>query len=306
MTAMKLLWRDPDRLPYLFTLSQAASKHGVDLAIEPGRGREYGDLLLGGQCEFLAENYWNLQSFKARGEPIIAIATAVTVRNEKLLARQGIDSLDDLRGKKLGIRGMRPTDLIDPLWVRDAGLEGDVEVVLVPESETGRWGVWKKVVAGEVDAAFVTNLYVDEALAAGLHEIPTEPYGFLGNAVLTTTRQIIETRRGEVEAVVRAAFDTVTMFANEPDTVQGIMTSRIPPDLMKPPYASLETPQQVKRVYEIIRDELADPPVPTPEAIANFRRMTLPALSDLAGYNPLLMWDFSFASAIADERKKAS
>ena len=49
-------------------------------------------------------------------------------------------------------------------------------------------------------------------------------------------------------------------------------------------------------VNELIRDELAPMPVPLPASVSNFHRMMLPEHPYLADYNPLLMWDLSFAS----------
>ena len=158
------------------------------------------------------------------------------------------------------------------------------------------------MVEGEADAAIVTNLYADEALGAGLHELPMalEPYGFLGSVVYTTSRAIVAGRRQDVEALVRAAFDATLLFRDDPQTVMELM-SHIPAGDMKAPMVTLESEAKVESVYRIIRDELAYPPVPTLDAIGNFHRMTLLASQDLANFNPLLMWDLSIASAIADE-----
>jgi hypothetical protein len=304
MATLRGLWRDSDRLPYLHVVKHAASAYGLDLQLAPARGREYAEILLGGDCDVLLENYWNLQSYRARGEPLACVASALNRRNEKLLARDGVADIQDLRGGRLAVRGQRPTDLIEPLWVKDAGLEDDLEVVLVPESETGRWGVWRKVVQGEADAAIVTNLYADEALAAGLHEIPMplDPYGFLGSVVYTTTRANVAGRHQEIESLVRAAFDAALLFRDDPRTVMELM-SHIPAEEMKAPMVTLESTAKIESVYRIIRDELAYPPAPTLDAISNFHRMTLLASQDLADFNPLLMWDLSLASAVADERR---
>ena len=58
----------------------------------------------------------------------------------------------------------------------------------------------------------------------------------------------------------------------------------------------------LRHLYEILRDELDDPPVPTLEAVLNMRRMRLKSAPELASFNPLLMWDLSFARRALRER----
>ena len=57
-------------------------------------------------------------------------------------------------------------------------------------------------------------------------------------------------------------------------------------------------------MYADLRDELADPPIPTAQAIANFYEMARPHFPELEGYNPLQMWNLSIASRIIDERRR--
>ena len=69
------------------------------------------------------------------------------------------------------------------------------------------------------------------------------------------------------------------------------------------PNITIATAQERDSVYAHLRDELADPPIPTPEAIANFYNMALPHFPELKGYNPLQMWDLAIARRITDQRK---
>ena len=67
---------------------------------------------------------------------------------------------------------------------------------------------------------------------------------------------------------------------------------------MKAPNITIDTDEERERVYGHLRDELADPPIPTAEAIANFCQMAVPHFPELEGYNPLTMWDLSIARGI--------
>ena len=301
MGTIRLLWRDADRLPYLYTVRHAAAAYGTELVLERGAGREYAELLFDGRAELLAENYWNQQLNRAKGMPLVSIAAAVNSINERLYARPGVASVAGLRGKRIAVRDARPTNLIDPLWLRHVGL-ADAEVVLVPDAEVGRWAMWKKVSDGDCDAAIVTNLFSDAAIAAGLEPLDLGGFGFLGGVVYTTSTDLLEQRAADMENVVRAAFDAAMLFEEDKQTVLDVMAS-IPDGLMKAPGATVATVEERETAYEHLAAELANPPLPTPQAIGNFYDMAVEEYPELTGYNPLEMWDLRIASRIMEERR---
>ena len=303
MGTIRLLWRDADRLPYLYAVRRAAAAYGAEVELARQSGREYAELLFDGRAEMLAENYWNQQLNRAQGMPIVAVAAAVNAINERLYVRPGVASLAELRGKRVAVRDARPTNLIDPLWLRRAGL-ADAEVVLTPDAEVGRWATWKRVVEGDCDAAIVTNLFSDAAVEAGLAPLDLGPFGFLGGVVLMTSADLLEERGADIDGVVRGAFDAAAQFRNDKAWALDVMTS-IPEGLMKAPGATVDTAEERERVHRHLAHELADPPMPTPEAIGNFYDMAVDAYPELAGYNPLQMWDLRIASGIHDERRLA-
>ena len=169
------------------------------------------------------------------------------------------------------------------------GFAQDVEQVIVSETEVGRWGNWKKVLQGECHGCFVTNLYADEPLHAGLKHIPIEPYGILGNVTLTISEQLIERRREEVQHLVDAAFDANDLFKKDNTRALEIMRKE-PMQLM-----NIKDEETMRRVYEILKEELSDDPIPSAQGIANTHRIRLSRSPELADFNPLLMWDLSFA-----------
>jgi hypothetical protein len=289
MATFRLLWRDADRLPYLYVLKHCVAKHGLELELGRSPSQEYGELAIRGEAEILAENYWNLQFFRARGEPLVCIGCAVTSINEQILAGPGINSLLDLDGKRLAIRDARPTNLIDPLWVKEMGL--NVEMLFADERKIGRWGPWKMVLSGEADGAITTKLFSDEPIRQGLKPIPMGQFGFLGSVVFTTSRAVTQNRRDDVEAFMRGAFDAAEVFKQDRATSLSIMKNA-PEKLMT---FEVEGEAHLERLWEILSDEIAAVPLPTAEAISNFHKMTFPAYDELKDYNPLTMWDTSFA-----------
>ncbi len=302
MGTLRVLWRDADRLPYLHTVRDAALAYGTVVELIQAETREFGELLLDGRVDVVAENYWNQQMNRAvKGWPLVALAAAVNTVNEQFVVRPGITSLDELHGKRIAIRGMHPTDHSDPVWIAQLGL-GDAEFVFVPEAESGRWAPWKRVVDGDCDAAIVTNLFIRPALEAGLKTLEVPTYGFLGNVVYTTTLEKRDGMRADMVNLVKAAFDAVKTFKTDKAAVLQTMLD-IPADLMQPPNIELATQEDREFVYASLRDELADPPIPTPESIANFYTMVLKDFPEMQAHNPLLMWDLSIARAILEERR---
>ena len=298
MSGFSVMYRDLERTPYLYTLQHAAKNIGMEVNIQRAESYEWAQLLQDGTVDFLAENYYGLQNHRAKGVPFVSVASAVTWRNEQLLVSPEVRTIEDLKGKKLAIRGVGPSELGPKLWLKDCGLDKDVEAVVVSDKEVGKWGNWKKILQGECHAGFVTNLYVDEAFDAGLKVLPLERYGLIANVTLTTRRDVIEKRREEMATLVRAVFDASSLFKRDASTTLEIM-SREPMQLLE-----IKSEQALERTYEILRDELSEVPIPSVEGISNTHRMTLFRSDELANFNPLLMWDLSFVSSILDEKQR--
>jgi hypothetical protein len=297
MGTIRILYRDYDRAPYLYTLQATAKKLGLDVALTKAElGGRFPEFLLDGATDFLAENYWQLQALRAKDQKLVSVATAVSTLNEQLFVHPSINTIADLRGKKLAIRGMGPSQLIPGLWLKDHGLGGDVGEVTVSEDEVGRWGQWKKVVTGECHGTFVTNFYQDEPRKGGLKELATEPYGFIGNVTLTTLESFTASRRDDVQKLVDAAFAASRLFKHDPAAAMDICLGE-PAKLLK-----LDGRAAIERIYGILREELSEMPIPTAEGIANTRRMALLRMPELGDFNPLVMWDLSFAREAIKKR----
>jgi hypothetical protein len=171
---------------------------------------------------------------------------------------------------------------------------------VISDRDLGKWGHWKKILSDEIDATFIQKLYADGAVAAGLKVLPVEPFGYLGHTTLTTHRDVVEKDRSAAETLVRAAFDATQMFKSEPGVVIDLLSSELWPSL-----TNLHD-QKVERVYEIFRDELPAYPVPSVEGLTNMRNMAKKADPDLESFDPLEMWDLSFAGKLLHERAAAN
>ena len=304
MDSLRLLYRDVDRTPYLFTLRACAERVGLklelirfdmmSLASSGPTGQDWGELLLSGVVDVVGENYWGLQSYRATGRPVLCLASNTSLWTEKLLVGPGIKSIGDLRGTRFALRSPGPQALLPKVWLADMGLASSVEVVTYSDQEVGRWRHWAQVASGECQACFVTNVYADRALAAGLTELPYPPYPFEGgNVTLTVTEALAQRRPEAVQALVDSAFDATSAFKSDPEAVLAIMRAECA-GLLAENFGELDD-ERLRWLYEVLRDELSDRPLPTPEGIASARRIRLGTAPELEAYNPMIMWDLGFA-----------
>lgn len=303
MAELDVLYRDVDRSPYLYTLRHCARRYGVDLQLrrlDPAMlpagasGEDWGRLLEDGEVDVIAENYWGLVSFAARCAPFSTVASAVHRWDEHLLVAPGVHAVEELSGGRFAVRDTGPQRLFPELWLTDLGLVDEVEQVLVSQHETGRWGHWKAVVSGGCHACFVSPLYAAPAFDAGLRELPWSGYAFEGgNVTLTTTEEVVARRGTAVQGLVDAAFDTHQLFHEDRATVLAIVENECA-DLLAEHFA-IGSDTSLEQLYELLRAELAASPVPTADGIRTAQRLRARSSPELAEFNPLLMWDLSFA-----------
>src|SRR5918996_1569973 len=134
MAGLRLLYRDVDRTPFLFTLGQCARKHGVDLEfLRPTQGDTlWAERLQSGDVDVIAENYWGLQNSRAKGAPFITIASVSNAMPERLVGGPSVNSEADLRGKRLAVRQTGPQLLYPTMWLKDRGLFDAVTQTIYP------------------------------------------------------------------------------------------------------------------------------------------------------------------------------
>lgn len=299
MSTLRVMYRDVDRTPYLFVLRDSARRLGLDLDIVKNvrspktgaTGEEWGELLEREEVDFLAENYWGLQSYRHRGVPFVTVAGNVNQWNEKLLVSPSITCVDDLDGKRLAGRPTGPAALFPTMWLEDLGMT--MEQIVIPEKETGRWGHWKAVASGDCDACFMSSLYMRPALEEGLHVLELEHYPFAGgNVSLTTTEHIAATKREAVQTLVDAMFATNDVFRTDGDTVVRIIRDEAA-DLLREHF-TVGT-GFAEWLYPLLREELAKYPIPPAAGVHNAHRIRFSTNPELRDFNPMLMWDLSFA-----------
>jgi ABC-type nitrate/sulfonate/bicarbonate transport system substrate-binding protein len=302
---LSMLHRDVDRLPYLIALKRMASERGLDIEIrrhQQSGAEDWGENLRSGAVDLIAENSWALQRYRAKGVPFVSLASAAHEWQEILVARDGIKTLADLRGKKLAVRLTGPQASFPKVLLDRVGLAGQVEFVVFSEKETGRWGHWKKVADGTCDACFMLPSYIAPAYAAGLQDVPYPVFAFDGaHIVPTTTEAFVAANRTTIRTLVESMFDTNARVNADPDFFRDC-TAEAREGLLE--HFTFDDAPAFAQFCAAQRAEIAPLPIPTAHGIANAYDVAVPQFPDVAGFNSLEMWDLSFAREILNERQK--
>ena len=304
MLTVRMMYRDVDRLPYLYGLRRHAETLGLTISLvryQQFANVDWGEMLVNGEVDAIAENYWALQRYRAAGRPFATVASSSHVWTESLLARPGIAALDDLRGKKLAVRLTGPQHAFPWVLLQRAGLLDAVELVVYSEQDTGRWGHWKKVADGTCDACFMVPLYDEGARAAGLVDVPYEAFAFDGaHIVPTTTEDFIAANPEAIRLLVEAMFETCERINADAGWFRERVVESLP-ELRE--HFPLGNDREIDRVARILRAEIATIPIPTPEGIKNAYDVASVQYPEVTGFNSLLMWDLSFARAAYRKRE---
>jgi len=173
MPTLRLAYRDEDRTPVIFCIKEMARRHyDVDVEVILTKGtKDYEAALFNRSCDVLIEHLEYLYPAAAEGKKVTMFCAPSLRRGLELVVPADVQSVEAFRGKNLAVRTSgRPHALV--LWLRMMGLENDIKIQMVGDNEVGRWSQWKKVVSGECIATFMSDLYLPNALAAGLKILP--------------------------------------------------------------------------------------------------------------------------------------
>jgi ABC-type nitrate/sulfonate/bicarbonate transport system substrate-binding protein len=301
--ALRLLYRDIDRLPYLYAVQRAARARGLDLSLvlhQQIGDKDWGEVLKRGEVDAIAENYWALVRYRAAGDPFVTVASAANWWDEILFVRPDVGRVDDLKQTKMAARSTGPQRWFPRVFLERNGLLDDVEIEVVPEREVGRMNYWQRVASGDCAACFVPPLYADGPRAAGLRELPYPRFAFNGGHVIpTTTEAFIARQPDAVQALVDAMFDACALLTASGDEVVAMV--RLAANELRAHF-TIENDADVVRLSAMLQAEISPVPIPTLDGLRNALDIICARFPDLRSFDPLIMWDLSFARAALGAR----
>jgi sulfonate transport system substrate-binding protein len=297
---LRIIYRSNSHAPLWLVADKSGSwqKNGLEVDTSPQLIREKAvESLKNGHVDLISGNHHNLYVRNAKnGEDFVHLAQATNNWTEnKLVVRPGIRSLQDLKGKKVVADKLSShAGLNIWLFLKHQGLDvdrGDVELVELRGSSEERW---KKVVAGEYDGTFVTIPHDTRAAQAGAHVITGHAIPMIRGVTLTTTMTFVKNHQDEIRLLTKGFVDAIHFFLTRRQETLEILNEYASPIL------KLQSDAEVETLYEEWAQSLERKPYPSLTAISNVFQLAVRRDPEIAGYNPLALWDTHFVRELDD------
>lgn len=253
--------------------------------------------LFDGIIDFISGNHITPYALVSKGCPIVSLASPNNSVSDKLISRQPINSLAELRGKRIadttvldkggGYNHIRGNHM---LYLMKAGLETkDVVWVEVADamSEEFRKAQFEALQSGRADAILVTG-GGEEYEKAGFHVLALERLPMISGPTLTTTLKLLKRKDRLGERLVKAM-------------VLGIHFART-------------RRHETERILEGLRKRMAEVatvsyhsvakfplrPYPEPAAVMNAYKLCCMKDPQARDVSPLALWDLHYLRELDD------
>jgi ABC-type nitrate/sulfonate/bicarbonate transport system substrate-binding protein len=297
---LRIIYRSNSHAPLWLVADKSGSwqKNNLDVDTSPQLVREKAvESLKNGHVDLISGNHHNLYIRNAKnGEDFVHLAQATNNWTEnKLVVMPGIRSVQDLRGKKIAADKLTShAGLNIWLFLKQEGLDvdrGDVELVEVRGSSEDRW---KRVISGEFTGTFVTIPHDGHAAKAGAHVINVRAIPMIRGVTLTTTMTFVKNHPDEIRLLTKGFVDAIHFFLTRKQETLEILKEHASPIL------KLQSEQEVETLYDEWAQSLEHKPYPSLTAISNVFELALRRDPEVAGYNPLALWDTHFVRELDD------
>ncbi len=252
--------------------------------------------LFDGRIDFISGNHITPYALVAGGKPIVCLASPSNSVNDKLVTREPVSSLSELRGKRIG-----DTTLVDPeggyhhlrgnhmLYVMRSGLRLE-EVQWVELSDTMdefRTAQLEAMKSGKVDGTFVTG-GTEKFEKAGLYVLSLEPLPMVNGPTLTTTMTALKRKDRLGERLVKAMVLGIHFARTHREETERILENlrRREPEARSVSYNSVA--------------KLLSKPYPDLRAIANAYELCCMKDDQAKEVSPLALWDLHYLRELDD------
>jgi NitT/TauT family transport system substrate-binding protein len=181
--------------------------------------------LTAGQIDANSQTLGDTVSSVAGGaEQVVVLVNDNSTGNDKIIVRDGINAVTDLKGKKVAAEEGTVDHFLLLLGLQKAGLSPQ-DIQFVP-LETGKAAA--AFVAGQVDAAAVFAPFTTQALKrSGSKELfSSKEFPGAISDHLVVTRKVINDKPEQVQALVDAWFATLDFIKTHQDKAYEIMAKR--------------------------------------------------------------------------------
>lgn len=292
---VRLAYRDEDRTPVIFCIKEMARRHyDLDVEVILIKGtKDYEAALFNDSCDVIVEHLEYLYPAAAQGKKVTMFCAPSLGRGLQLVVSAEVRNVDAFSGKDLAVRTSgRPHALV--MWLRMMGLENEMKIQMVSDDEVGRWGQWKKILSGECIATFMSDLYLPDALAAGLKVLPVPDLPVVAHYAQACLSKFSRQRPDVLGDYIKAVIHAVCLMILRKDEALEIVAHE-PMKRMK-----ITDRRELERQFDAIVKLLQLKPYPTPQAIANTFEIAA-AEFGAADINPLTLWDLHWVKELDDD-----
>ena len=297
---LRIIYRSNSHAPFWVVAGKSGvwAKNGLDVDTSPQLVREKAvESLKNGHVDLISGNHHNLYVRNAtNGEDFVHLAQAANNWTEnKLVVSPEVHSVQDLRGKKIVADKLSShAGLNIWLFLKQEGLDvdrRDIELVELRGSSEDRW---KRVLNGEFGGTFVTIPHDARAKKAGARVITVRAMPMIRGVTLTTTMSFIKSHEDEIRRLIKGFVDAVHFFLTRKDETLEILKEHASPIL------HLDSDAEVNAIYDEWAASLERKPYPSLDSISNVFQLALRRDPEVAGFNPLALWDTHYLRELDD------
>jgi ABC-type nitrate/sulfonate/bicarbonate transport system substrate-binding protein len=252
--------------------------------------------LFDGAVDFVSGNHITPYALVARGKPMVCLASPSNSVNDKLVSREPVNSIAELRGARIG-----DTPLVDSfggyhhlrgnhmIYVMRAGLRvEDVQWVEVAETmKEFRTAQLESLASSKADATFVTG-GTEKYEQAGFKVLDLEPLPMITGPTLTSTLANLKRKDRLGERLVKALVLGIHFARTRREDTEGFLAG-----------LRRRIPEAARASYNGVA-KLEPKPYPDHRGIGN--AYTLCCMKDPAGkeLSPLALWDLHYLRELDD------
>ncbi|SRR5258706_1030758 len=287
---LRVIYRSNAHSPFWVVADKSGmwGENGLDVDTSPQLIREKAvESLKKGDVDVISGNHHNLYARNAQGEDFVHLAQAANTWTDNfMVVADGIKSVKDLRGKKIAVdKTTSHSGLNVWLFLRQEGLDvdkGDVQLEGVPGDPEERYN---RVLSGEFGATFVCIPHNTRVEKAGGRVIPVRIMPMVRGVTLTTTMAFVRSHPEEVRRLIRGMVDTIHFFLTRKQETMKILKNHLPAAL------PIHDDEELGALYGEWAESLERKPYPSPVAMDNVFQLALRRNPEIAGYNPVAMWN---------------
>ena len=281
------VYRSGSHLPIWEVLQEAGiwEKVGLDLvnfeycAMPPDAEKA----LFNGDIDFISGDHLTPYGLVAQGKPIVSIASPVNGQNASVASREPMNSIQDLRGKRIADTPMEGRDGgfhhgrgNHMMYLIRAGI-GIKDVQWIEDEDSD--AQFEALKSGKADARFISGSG-EKYKELGFHILPLGPLPMINGPTLTTSYTVLHKKKDLGERLVKAL-------------VLGIHFSKTKREKTEKILQNLSKEKGDSFQYRTL-ERMPKKPYPDPQGVINAYELGCIKSPEAKELSPLALWDLHY------------